>query len=99
MFLPATLRDATGGGATTYGAYANPDWSRDGAYVYAEDVSASSVVRVRIRDASIQQALSLNLDHQAWTMGRWTGTDNTDSVVAIRDLSTQELYSLEVRPH
>jgi Tol biopolymer transport system component/DNA-binding winged helix-turn-helix (wHTH) protein len=81
------------------GAYANPDWSHDGAYVYAEDVSASSVVRVRIRDASIQPVMSLNPEHLAWTMGRWTGIDNTDNVVAIRDLSTQELYSLDVRRH
>ena len=75
-------------------------WSQDGQYVYAVNshLGSSRIVRVRIRDAKMEEVASLNdlpqgLDVFAW----WFGLTPDGDPVVIRDRSTQEIYALDLQ--
>jgi Tol biopolymer transport system component len=62
------------------------NWSHDGKYLYAEDYSdkTDSFVRVNVANGKV-----------AWEF--WVGLAPDDSPLLMRDRSTQEIYSLDVR--
>lgn len=85
-------------GPLAQGMYGNPDWSHDSAYVYAVRVQGNFVVRIRVSNRRIEPVVNLNSERIAYTgMGPWTGLGPEDSVLAMRDLSTQEIYSVELK--
>jgi Tol biopolymer transport system component len=85
-------------GQLAQGTYGNPDWSHDSEDVYVIDVQGNRVVRIRISDKRIEPVVNLNGERIAFTgMGPWTGLGPQDSVLATRDLSTQELYRVELK--
>ena len=76
------------------------NWSRDGKYLYAEDYSDSTddFVRVSIATGKEERLLSLKevpRGFDPWEF--WVGLAPDDSPLLMRDRSTQEIYSLEVR--
>lgn len=80
------------------GSLGNPEWSHDNAYVYAVDIQATTIVRIRISDGRFEPVVSLNTERIAFTvLGPWTGLAPDDSVLTARDLSTQEIYSVELK--
>lgn len=82
------------------GMLGNPEWSHDNAYVYALNAQTTEVVRIRISDGRIEPVVNLSTERIAWTgLGPWTGLTPDDSVLAARDLSTQEIYALELKTH
>jgi len=83
--------------ATSKFAYEN--WSRDGKSLYAEDYpeKIDDVVRVHVPDGKIDRLFSLKdvpRGFDPWEF--WVGLAPDDSILLMRDRSTQEIYSLEV---
>jgi Tol biopolymer transport system component len=75
-------------------------WSHDGKYVYARNDHAGSprIVRVRIKDAKMEEIVSLkDLPQLADVFALWIGLTPDDEPIVIRDRSTQEIYALDLR--
>ncbi len=75
-------------------------WSHDGKYLYAEDYSgtADDMVRVSVADGKMERLFSLKeipRGFDPWEF--WVGLAADDSPLLMRDRSTQEIYSLDVR--
>jgi len=76
------------------------NWSHDGKHLYAEDYSDSKddMVRVNVADGKVERLLSLKeipRGFDPWEF--WVGLAPDDSPLLMRDKSTQEIYSLDVR--
>jgi serine/threonine protein kinase/Tol biopolymer transport system component len=76
------------------------NWSHDGKYLYAEDYSdkADDMVRVGLADGKLERLVNLKeipRGFDPWEF--WVGLAPDDSPLLMRDRSTQEIYSLEVR--
>lgn len=75
-------------------------WSHDGKYVYARNDHAGSprIVRVRIKDAKMEEVVSLkDLPQLDYVFAGWIGLTTDDEPIVIRDRSTQEVYALDLR--
>jgi eukaryotic-like serine/threonine-protein kinase len=76
------------------------NWSHDGKYLYAEDYSETTddLVRVNVSNGKVERMLSLKeipRGFDPWEF--WIGLAPDDSPLLMRDRSTQEIYSLDVR--
>jgi serine/threonine protein kinase/Tol biopolymer transport system component len=76
------------------------NWSPDGKYLYAEDYSdkTDDIVRVNVANGQMERLLSLKeipRGFDPWEF--WVGLAPDDSPLLMRDRSTQEIYSLDVR--
>jgi Tol biopolymer transport system component len=76
------------------------NWSRDGKYLYAEDYSGNSddFVKVNPANGKVERLFSLkeiSRGFDPWEF--WIGLAPDDSLLMMRDRSTQEIYSLDVR--
>jgi serine/threonine protein kinase/Tol biopolymer transport system component len=76
------------------------NWSHNGKYLYAEDYSdkTDSFVRVNVAGGKVEPLLSLMeipRGFDPWEF--WVGLGPDDSPLLMRDRSTQEIYSLDVR--
>jgi serine/threonine protein kinase/Tol biopolymer transport system component len=84
--------------ATSKFAYEN--WSHDGSYLYTEDYSDNidDLVRIHVPDGKLERLFSLKdipRGFDPWDF--WVGIAPDESVLLMRDRSTQEIYSLDVR--
>lgn len=80
------------------GSFGNPEWSRDDAFVYAVDVPTMTFIGIRVSDGKIEPVVNLEAERLAFTgAGIWTGLAPDGSILTLRDLSTQEIYSVELR--
>jgi len=75
-------------------------WSHDGKYLYAEDYSdkTDDLVRVSVANGKVERLFSLKevpRGFDPWEF--WIGLASDDSLITMRDRSTQEIYSLDVR--
>ena len=76
------------------------NWSHDGKYLYAEDYSdqTDDLVRVNVANGKLERLFSLKevpRGFDPWEF--WVGLAPDDSPLLMRDRSTQEIYSLDVR--
>jgi eukaryotic-like serine/threonine-protein kinase len=76
------------------------NWSHDGKYLYAEDYAdkTDDLVRVNVANGKVERLFSLKevpRGFDPWEF--WIGLASDDSVLLMRDKSTQEIYSLDVR--
>jgi eukaryotic-like serine/threonine-protein kinase len=76
------------------------NWSHDDKYIYAEDYSDKSddMVRVNVADGNLERFLNIQeipRGFDPWEF--WVGLTPDDSPLLMRDRSTQEIYSLEVK--
>ncbi|MBZ5653073.1 MAG: serine/threonine-protein kinase [Acidobacteriia bacterium] len=76
------------------------NWSHDGKYIYAEDYSdqIDDLVRVNVANGKLERLFSLKevpRGFDPWEF--WVGLASDDSPLLMRDKSTQEIYSLDVR--
>jgi Tol biopolymer transport system component len=76
-----------------------PNWSKDGRYVYFNDPFERNLpfYRVRMSDHKVEHLVNLG-DYGRIAIGRfgwWTGLAPDDSLLAIRDISVQEIYALD----
>ena len=76
------------------------NWSRDGKFLYAEDYAdkTDDMVRVNVANGKVERLFSLKdvtRGFDPWEF--WIGLTPDDSPLLMRDKSTQEIYSLDVR--
>ncbi|MFZ0292241.1 MAG: protein kinase [Candidatus Sulfotelmatobacter sp.] len=80
--------------------FAFENWSHDSKYIYAEDYpdKIDDIVRVNVANGRVDHLLSLKeipRGFDPWEF--WVGLAPDDSPLLMRDKSTQEIYSLDVR--
>ena len=80
--------------------FAFENWSHDGKYLYMEDYSdkTDDLVRVNVASGKVERLFSLKevpRGFDPWEF--WIGLTPDDSPLLMRDKSTQEIYSLDVR--
>jgi serine/threonine protein kinase/Tol biopolymer transport system component len=80
--------------------FAFENWSHDGKYLYAEDYSdqIDDIVRINAANGKVERLQSLKevpRGFDPWEF--WVGLATDDSPLLMRDRSTQEIYSLDVR--
>jgi len=84
---------------TEPGAIGFPSWSRDGRFVYYDNTSTKAAAFLRVRVGQTRSEFLIDLkDTQRY--GRdgwaWSGLGPDDSALLVRDVSTDEIYSLDV---
>ncbi len=75
-----------------------PSWSHDGQYIYFDTTLTDdpNFFRIRISDRKLERLISLNGVRQYWgDFGSWTGLAQDDSLLLVRDTSSQEIYALD----
>ncbi len=97
------LRDAKTGKWSEWinepGAAAYPTWSSDGSYVYYSRVSTDqpSFRRVRLGENHSESLIDLkDLPRYSSSIGPWSGLAPDGSALFVRNLSTDEIYSLDL---
>jgi Tol biopolymer transport system component len=81
------------------GAIGFPAWSRDGRYVYYDTTATrkSSFRRVKVGETRSEFLIDLkNLRRYGGYGEGWSGLAPDDSALLVRDMSTDEIYSLDV---
>jgi DNA-binding winged helix-turn-helix (wHTH) protein len=85
-------------------AVSYPMWSRDGKYIYFESsygISESfyGIGRLRLSDRKLENVTDVSSlgRSTAGTLGAWFGLAPDDSPLVARDISTQEIYALEMK--
>jgi Tol biopolymer transport system component len=75
------------------------NWSRDGKYVYFDSALGSepAFYRLRVGDHKLERLVSVKeLGRQAsGFLAPWTGLAPDDSLLALRDIGSQEIYALD----
>jgi len=77
-----------------------PSWSHDGQYIYFDTtfVEDANFFRIRISDGKLERLVSLKGLRQYWgDFGSWTGLAPDDSLLLVRDISSQEIYAIDWR--
>jgi Tol biopolymer transport system component len=76
-----------------------PAWSHDGRYVYFSSTTEGepAFYRVQIKDQKLERVASLKDVSRTTSLGSssWTGLAPDDSPLALRDISTYEIYALD----
>jgi eukaryotic-like serine/threonine-protein kinase len=76
-----------------------PYWSSDSRYVYYDNLGTENpfCLRVKVGSHDPEKLFSLNgLRRFFWTWGSWSGQAPDDSRLFVRDVSTQDIYALDV---
>jgi uncharacterized protein with WD repeat len=78
------------------------EWSHDGKFIYFRESreGAAELVRVRIKDHTVQLVLSLrNLPQLDEPFAGWIGLTPDDAPLVMRNRSVQEFYALDLQFH
>jgi hypothetical protein len=72
------------------------NWSRDGRYVYfLRWLDEPAVLRIRINDRKVERVSDLTNLPTTGDIGPWPGLGPDDSLLVLRDIGTQNIYSLD----
>ncbi len=80
-----------------------PSWSKDSKYVFFDDTEFTAdpaFYRARVSDHALQRVASLKDIRQfaaEWPFGAWSGLAPDGSPLLQRDISTQEIYALDLQ--
>jgi eukaryotic-like serine/threonine-protein kinase len=73
-----------------------PNWSRDGQYVYfLRWLDHPAVLRVRMSDREVEPVTDLTDLPATGNIGPWLGLGPDDSPLLLKDIGTQDIYSLD----
>ncbi|HTS38821.1 MAG TPA: winged helix-turn-helix domain-containing protein [Candidatus Solibacter sp.] len=79
-------------------AYGYLAWSRDSAYVYFDATSGTGFYRLRITDAHLEKVVDLRIQRfPDQFSGSWCGLGPADELLLARDITTQEIYALDLQ--
>jgi Tol biopolymer transport system component len=84
---------------TEPGAIGFPSWSRDGRYVYYDNTSTKEAAFLRVKVGQTRSELLIDLKDMRRYGGygwAWSGLAPDDSALLVRDVSSDEIYSLDV---
>jgi eukaryotic-like serine/threonine-protein kinase len=72
-------------------------WSSDSNYLYFDTFGDHpSINRLGIRDGVVEKIVSLESLHRVWgPYGPWSGLASDDSILATRDVGSQEIYAIQ----
>jgi hypothetical protein len=75
------------------------NWSSDARYLYfLRRGSDPAILRVRIADGTIEQVTDLKgVGQTGFRSGFWMGLTPEDSPLILRDVGTEEIYSLDLK--
>jgi Tol biopolymer transport system component len=82
------------------GAIGFPTWSRDGKHVYYDNTSTEKPAFLRVKVGETRSEFLIDLKNMrrygkyAWA---WSGLDPEDSALLVRDVGTDEIYSLDLQ--
>ena len=77
----------------------HPSWSRDGKYIYFDSTGQGepALYRVQVKDRKMERVVSLKdvkrPTSQSWAS--WTGLAHDGAPLALRDISSYEIYALD----
>ncbi len=77
-----------------------PNWSRDGRYVYFLSVEGArrTIRRVRVQDGAVEDVASLaQVEQGPFYLSDWVGLAPDDSPLAVRNLTTEDIYAWDFR--
>jgi Tol biopolymer transport system component len=77
-----------------------PSWSRDSKYLYFDSTysNSQSFCRIKLGETKHEVAVSLKqLRRYFGSVGAWSGLTPDGSPIFVRDISTQEIYALDVQ--
>jgi eukaryotic-like serine/threonine-protein kinase len=77
-----------------------PSWSRDGKYLYFESnySNSASYFRVKVGETKSEPVVSFkDLRRYFGSVGTWSGLTPDGTPIFVRDISTQEIYALDVQ--
>ncbi|HEV3205664.1 MAG TPA: protein kinase [Terriglobales bacterium] len=77
-----------------------PSWSRDGKYLYFDSTYSNdqSFRRFKVGETKSEEVVSLkNLRRYFGSVGSWSGLTSDGTPLFVRDVSTQEIYALDVQ--
>lgn len=75
-----------------------PSWSHDSQYLYFDTTLTGepAFFRIRVADHRLERLVSLSGLQRFWgVFGSWTGLARDDSLLLVRDTSSQEIYALD----
>jgi hypothetical protein len=74
-----------------------PSWSADSKYIYYQNLSQTPTVkRVRVGESKPEVMVDLRKLQRYRTVGFWTGITPKGDSLFVRDLSTDEIYSMDL---
>ena len=77
-----------------------PCWSRDGKYLYFDSIysNSQSYNRIKVGESKSEEVVSLKgLRRYFGSVGSWSGLAPDGAPLFVRDISTQEIYALDVQ--
>jgi Tol biopolymer transport system component len=77
-----------------------PDWSRDSKYLYFDSTFSNdqSYRRVKVGESKSEEVVSLkDLRRYMGSVALWSGLAPDGAPIFVRDVSTQEIYALDVQ--
>jgi eukaryotic-like serine/threonine-protein kinase len=77
-----------------------PCWSRDGKYLYFDSTYSNNQAyfRIKVGETKSESLVSLkNLRRYFGAVGAWSGLTPDGTPIFVRDISTQEIYALDVQ--
>jgi hypothetical protein len=72
-----------------------PQWSRDGSLIYYYDFFLHGMYSVRVRDHKIEKLADLREVPVLGAWGNWIAVDPDGNPLVLRDVSLNEIYSLD----
>lgn len=76
-----------------------PYWSKDSQYIYYDHYGTENpyCLRVKVGSYTPEKLFSLGgLSRLMWTWGSWSGQAPDDSRLFVKDVSTQDVFALDV---
>jgi Tol biopolymer transport system component len=77
------------------GVVDSPEWSRDGRFIYFRRPRGDmGVFRIPLKGGKAERIIDLTDWHDAGANGKYMGLDPTDAPLLLRDIGSDEIYSL-----
>ena len=77
-----------------------PAWSHDGKYLYFDSTYSNiqSYCRIKVGETKSESVVSLkDLRRYFGSIGAWSGLTPDGTPLFVRDISTQEIYALDIQ--